>query len=88
MIDFGMFLFVFIKEIGKEVVVVGGVYLDSFIGWILFYVLEGKFNLMCFGDVEVYVKVELVLKDFGENVFYFGELGMGYIIKLINNFFV
>ena len=86
-IDFGTSLPSSTNKIGADVAKADGHYLDSPIGRTPAHARDGLINLMCSGEKAAYDKVEPVLKDIGENVFYLGDLGSGHTIKLINNFF-
>ncbi len=86
-IDFGTSLPSSTKKVGADVAQAGANYLDAPLGRTPSHGREGKLNIMCAGDADVFAKVEPILNDLGENVFHLGALGNGHTIKLINNFF-
>ncbi len=86
-IDFGTSLPESTKKLGEEVAAKGASMLDAPLGRTPAHALEGKLNIMASGERATFDRVEGVLGDLGENVFYLGSLGTGHTIKLINNFF-
>ena len=86
-IDFGTSLPGSTRALGDEVAAAGGSYLDAPLGRTPSHAKDGLLNIMTAGDKDAFARVELVLKDLGENVFHLGALGSGHTIKLINNFF-
>lgn len=86
-IDFGTSLPASTRDLGKEVKLAGGEYLDAPLGRTPTHAKDGLLNIMCSGDEDTYNKVLPVLNDLGENVFHLGALGSGHTVKLINNFF-
>ena len=86
-IDFGTSLPGSTRNLGAEVAVAGGHYLDAPLGRTPSHAKDGLLNIMAAGDKVVFDRVETVLKDLGENVFHLGALGSGHTIKLLNNFF-
>jgi len=46
---------------------------------------EGTLAVMVGGDEEAFVRYKPLLETFGKNVFHMGELGNGYLVKLVNN---
>ena len=86
-IDFGTSLPSSTKRLGEAVAATGATLLDAPLGRTPSHAKEGKLNIMGAGDKSAFDKVELVLRDLGENVFHLGDLGAGHTIKLINNFF-
>lgn len=86
-IDFGTSLPASTKRLGERVAEVGGAMLDAPLGRTPAHAVDGLLNIMCSGDRAAFERVEPVLKDLGENVFYLGALGTGHTIKLLNNFF-
>ena len=51
-------------------------------------VAEGRMNLFCGGDPEVFKKVQPILASFSREQFIFGPTGSGMIFKLINNMMI
>jgi len=86
-IDFGTSLPESTKTIGAQLKEVGAYYMDAPLGRTPTHAADGLLNIMAAGDKAIFDKVETVLQDMGENVFYVGELGAGHTLKLINNFF-
>ncbi len=86
-IDFGTSLPASTRTLAQEVADAGGAYLDAPLGRTPAHAKDGLLNIMTAGDKAAFEKVEPVLKDLGENVFYLGASGSGHTIKLINNFF-
>lgn len=86
-IDFGTSLPGSTRMLADKMAEIGGAYLDAPLGRTPAHGREGKLNIMTAGDKAAFDRVEPVLKDLGENVFYLGASGTGHTIKLINNFF-
>ena len=86
-IDFGTSLPDSTRRLGVAVAARGAVFLDAPLGRTPAHARQGKLNVMASGDKDAFEKVRPVLEVIGENVFYFGALGTGNTIKLINNFF-
>jgi len=85
-IDFGTSLPDSTRKLGAQVAATGAVMLDAPLGRTPAMARQGKLNIMGAGERAAFDKVRPVLEVLGENVFYFGELGTGHTIKLINNF--
>jgi len=85
-IDFGTSLPDSTRKLGKLVAAKGAVMLDAPLGRTPAMARQGKLNIMGAGERAAFDKVRPVLEAIGENIFYFGELGTGHTIKLINNF--
>ncbi|MDD9850783.1 MAG: NAD(P)-dependent oxidoreductase [Gammaproteobacteria bacterium] len=85
-IDFGTSLPESTRRLGAQVAAKGAVLLDAPLGRTPAMAREGRLNIMGAGDKEAFERVRPVLEVLGENVFYFGALGTGHTIKLINNF--
>ena len=85
-IDFGTSLPESTRRLGAQVAAKGAVMLDAPLGRTPAMAREGRLNIMGAGDKEAFERVRPVLEVLGENVFYFGALGTGHTIKLINNF--
>jgi len=85
-IDFGTSLPDSTRSLGAEVAAKGAVMLDAPLGRTPAMAREGRLNIMGAGDRDAFERVRPVLEVLGENVFYFGDLGTGHTIKLINNF--
>ena len=85
-IDFGTSLPESTRRLGAQVAAMGAVMLDAPLGRTPAMAREGKLNIMGAGDKEAFERVRPVLEVLGENVFYFGALGTGHTMKLINNF--
>ena len=85
-IDFGTSLPESTRRLGAQVAARGAALLDAPLGRTPAMAREGKLNIMGSGDKEAFERVRPVLEVLGENVFYFGALGTGHTIKLINNF--
>lgn len=86
-VDFGTSLPASSKKIGSDVAQAGAAFLDAPLGRTPAHAIDGLLNIMCSGDKTAFDKIQPVLADLGENVFYLGALGTGHSIKLINNFF-
>jgi 2-hydroxy-3-oxopropionate reductase len=86
-IDFGTSLPGSSRVLAEEVSAAGGDFLDAPLGRTPAQAVDGLLNIMTSGDKAAFDKVEPVLKDLGENIFYLGAVGSGHTIKLINNFF-
>ena len=86
-IDFGTSLPDSTRKLGAAVSDMNAHMLDAPLGRTPAHAKDGLLNIMASGDKSAYDKVENVLQDLGENVFYLGDLGTGHTIKLINNFF-
>ncbi|MDD9812251.1 MAG: NAD(P)-dependent oxidoreductase [Gammaproteobacteria bacterium] len=85
-IDFGTSLPESTRRLGAQVAAKGAALLDAPLGRTPAMAREGRLNIMGAGDKEAFERVRPVLEVLGENVFYFGALGTGHTIKLINNF--
>jgi len=85
-IDFGTSLPDSTRRLGAQVAATGAVMLDAPLGRTPAMARQGKLNIMGAGDRAAFERVRPVLEVLGENVFYFGDLGTGHTIKLINNF--
>jgi len=85
-IDFGTSLPDSTRRLGAQVAATGAVMLDAPLGRTPAMARQGRLNIMGAGDRAAFDKVRPVLEVLGENVFYFGDLGTGHTIKLINNF--
>ncbi len=86
-IDFGTSLPASTRTLARETEEKGGAYLDAPLGRTPAHAKDGLLNIMTAGDKAAFDKVEPVLQELGENVFYLGESGSGHTIKLLNNFF-
>ncbi|MEM8540402.1 MAG: NAD(P)-dependent oxidoreductase [Pseudomonadota bacterium] len=86
-VDFGTSLPASTRALAAEAAKRGCAYLDAPLGRTPAHAVDGLLNIMAAGDKQAFDKVELVLKDLGENVFHLGASGSGHTIKLINNFF-
>lgn len=86
-VDFGTSLPGSTRALAEETAAAGGAYLDAPLGRTPSHAKDGMLNIMTAGDKAAFDRIELVLKDLGENVFYLGDSGAGHTIKLINNFF-
>ena len=86
-VDFGTSLPNSTREIGAKLEEMGVHYMDAPLGRTPAHAKDGLLNIMAAGEKTHYDKVESVLKDLGENVFYVGSLGSGHTLKLLNNFF-
>lgn len=85
-IDFGTSLPDSTRRLGAQVAATGAVMLDAPLGRTPAMAREGRLNIMGAGERAAFERVRPVLEVLGENVFYFGDLGTGHTIKLINNF--
>ena len=85
-IDFGTSLPESTRTLAEEVSVAGGDYLDAPLGRTPAHAKQGLLNIMTAGNEAAFKRVEPVLQDVGENVFYLGASGSGHTIKLFNNF--
>ena len=85
-IDFGTSLPSSTKKIAGELKKKKARLMDAPIGRTPAHALEGKINLMCASDRDLYDELTSVLQDIAENAFYIGELGKGHSVKLLNNF--
>lgn len=47
---------------------------------------KGTLTIMVGGDRDAFTTIEPILRVLGSNVFHMGELGAGYVSKLVNNF--
>ena len=86
-IDFGTSLPASTQVLAEEVTQAGSEYLDAPLGRTPGHARQGQLNIMAAGNRAAFDKVEPVLNDLGENVFYLGRSGTGHTIKLLNNFF-
>ncbi|MEM9579729.1 MAG: NAD(P)-dependent oxidoreductase [Pseudomonadota bacterium] len=86
-VDFGTSLPASTRALAAEVADADGGYLDGPLGRTPAHAKDGLLNIMTAGDKAAFDRIEPVLKDLGENVFYLGDSGAGHTIKLINNFF-
>ncbi len=86
-IDFGTSLPASTIALGEEVAAKGATMMDAPLGRTPSHAVDGLLNIMTSGDKATYDRIEPVLNDLGENVFYLGKLGSGHTIKLLNNFY-
>ena len=86
-IDFGTSLPDSTRRLGLQVAAQGAAMLDAPLGRTPAHAQDGKLNIMASGERNAFDNVRAVLEVLGENVFYFGALGTGHTIKLINNFY-
>lgn len=86
LVDFGTSIPASTKKIGADLVAKGAGMIDAPLGRTPAHAKDGLLNIMAAGDQATFDKVQPVLKDQGENVFYLGALGAGHTTKLINNF--
>lgn len=86
-IDFGTSLPASTISLGADVAEKDAYMMDAPLGRTPSHAKDGLLNIMASGDRAVYDRVEPVLNDLGENVFYLGQLGAGHTIKLMNNFY-
>lgn len=85
-IDFGTSLPESTKRLAAEAAAKGAAMLDAPLGRTPSHALEGKLNIMCAGDKDVFDRMQPVFRDIAENIFHLGPSGAGHTIKLINNF--
>ncbi len=85
-IDFGTSLPASTRTLAEEVLAAGGDYLDAPLGRTPAHAKQGILNIMTAGNEAAFKRVESVLQEVGENVFYLGASGAGHTIKLFNNF--
>ena len=86
LVDFGTSIPASTKKIGADLAAKGAGMIDAPLGHTPAHAKDGLLNIMAAGDQATFDKVQPVLKDQGENVFYLGALGAGHTTKLINNF--
>lgn len=86
LVDFGTSIPASTKKIGADLAAKGAGMIDAPLGRTPAHAKDGLLNIMAAGDQATFDKVQPVLKDQGENVFYLGALGAGHTTKLINNF--
>lgn len=86
LVDFGTSIPASTKKIGADLASKGAGMIDAPLGRTPAHAKDGLLNIMAAGDQATFDKVQPVLKDQGENVFYLGALGAGHTTKLINNF--
>jgi 2-hydroxy-3-oxopropionate reductase len=86
-IDFGTSLPSSTKRIAEKIADTGAKILDAPLGRTPHHAKDGLLNIMAAGDKNTFDKVNPILENLGENVFYLGGLGTGHTIKLMNNFF-
>lgn len=86
LIDFGTSIPASTKKIGADLAARGAAMIDAPLGRTPAHAKDGLLNIMAAGDRATFEKVEPLLNEQGENVFYLGELGAGHTTKLINNF--
>ncbi|CAH8193418.1 6-phosphogluconate dehydrogenase [Vibrio aestuarianus] len=86
LIDFGTSIPASTKKIGADLAAKGAGMIDAPLGRTPAHAKDGLLNIMAAGDTETFNKVNSVLDDQGENVFYLGALGSGHVTKLVNNF--
>ncbi|MCB5228201.1 NAD(P)-dependent oxidoreductase [Alishewanella sp. 16-MA] len=86
LVDFGTSIPASTRKIGADLAKKGAGMIDAPLGRTPAHAKDGLLNIMAAGDQETFNKVQPVLQDQGENVFYLGELGAGHTTKLINNF--
>lgn len=86
LIDFGTSVPASTRKIGADLAARGVGMVDAPLGRTPAHAKDGLLNIMAAGDKETFDKVQPVLADQGENVFYLGALGAGHTTKLINNF--
>tara|TARA_B110000495_G_scaffold194301_1_gene200527 strand:- start:576 stop:1454 length:879 start_codon:yes stop_codon:yes gene_type:complete len=86
LIDFGTSIPASTKKIGADLAAKGAGMIDAPLGRTPAHAKDGLLNIMAAGDQATFDKVQPVLQDQGENVFYLGALGAGHTTKLINNF--
>ncbi len=86
LVDFGTSIPASTKKIGADLAAKGAGMIDAPLGRTPAHAKDGLLNIMAAGDQATFDKIQPVLKDQGENVFYLGALGAGHTTKLINNF--
>ena len=86
LVDFGTSIPASTKKIGADLAAKGAGMIEAPLGRTPAHAKDGLLNIMAAGDQATFDKVQPVLKDQGENVFYLGALGAGHTTKLINNF--
>ena len=86
LIDFGTSIPASTKKIGADLAAKGAGMIDAPLGRTPAHAKDGLLNIMAAGDQATFDKVQPVLQDQGENIFYLGALGAGHTTKLINNF--
>ncbi|MCC5453182.1 NAD(P)-dependent oxidoreductase [Rheinheimera sp. UJ51] len=86
LVDFGTSIPASTRKIGADLAKKGAGMIDAPLGRTPAHAKDGLLNIMAAGDQDTFNKVQPVLQDQGENVFYLGELGAGHTTKLINNF--
>ncbi len=86
LVDFGTSIPASTKKIGADLAAKGAGMIDAPLGRTPAHAKDGLLNIMAAGDLATFEKVQPVLQDQGENVFYLGALGAGHTTKLINNF--
>ena len=86
LIDFGTSVPESTRKIGADLAAKGVGMIDAPLGRTPAHAKDGLLNIMAAGDKETFEKVQSILADQGENVFYLGALGAGHTTKLINNF--
>lgn len=86
LIDFGTSVPESTRKIGADLAAKGVGMVDAPLGRTPAHAKDGLLNIMAAGDKATFDKVQPILADQGENVFYLGALGAGHTTKLINNF--
>lgn len=86
LIDFGTSIPASTRKIGADLAAKGAGMIDAPLGRTPAHAKDGLLNIMASGDEATFKKVQSVLEQQGENVFYLGALGAGHTTKLINNF--
>lgn len=86
LVDFGTSIPASTHKIGADLAKKGAGMIDAPLGRTPAHAKDGLLNIMAAGSRETFNKVQPVLQDQGENVFYLGKLGAGHTTKLINNF--
>lgn len=86
-IDFGTSLPGSTRRLCKLVEAGDASMMDAPLGRTPAHARDGLLNIMAAGSSDDFIRVEPVLRDLGENVFYVGPIGAGHTLKLINNFF-
>ncbi len=85
-IDFGTSIPASTRKIGADLAAKGAGMIDAPLGRTPAHAKDGLLNIMAAGDSDNFEKVKPVLDVLGENIFHLGELGVGHVTKLINNF--
>jgi 3-hydroxyisobutyrate dehydrogenase-like beta-hydroxyacid dehydrogenase len=86
LIDFGTSIPASTRKIGADLAKKGAGMIDAPLGRTPAHAKDGLLNIMVGGARDVFEKVQPVLAEQGENIFYLGPLGAGHTTKLINNF--